>query len=63
MKWYVRAAENGYSESMLKLGDMYLKGEGVEADYDQSREWFQKAADAGNLYVIEKLGFIPRTEE
>lgn len=42
---------------------MYIKGVGVLTDYNQSREWFQKAADAGNLYVIEKLGFIPRTEE
>ena len=45
------------------MGEMYIKGEGVAVDYDKSREWFQKAADAGNLYVIEKLGFIPRTEE
>jgi len=28
---------------------MYYVGEGVKQDYGQAKEWFQKAADSGNM--------------
>jgi TPR repeat protein len=35
---------------MNNLGDLYLSGQGVAAqDYGMAPEWYQKAADAGNL--------------
>ncbi|HEV2987271.1 MAG TPA: SEL1-like repeat protein [Candidatus Angelobacter sp.] len=34
---------------MYNLGAMYDNGEGVKRDYQKAREWYEKAAEAGNL--------------
>jgi hypothetical protein len=41
---------------MNKLGDLYYDGRGVAQDYGKAREWYQKAADAGNAVAMNKLG-------
>jgi tetratricopeptide (TPR) repeat protein len=35
---------------------LYQNGQGVPQSYDKAREWFQKAADAGNADASNKLG-------
>jgi TPR repeat protein len=30
----------------------------VEQDYDRARQWFQKAADAGNATAMYNLGYL-----
>jgi hypothetical protein len=37
------------------LGVLYENGKGVAQDYDKAREWYQKAADAGNLWRAQLL--------
>lgn len=44
---YRRAVELGSPEGQLRLGQMYLKGEGVPLDIDQGRDWVLKAVDQG----------------
>jgi TPR repeat protein len=40
---------------MVNLGLLYHNGEGVARDDAKSREWFQKAADAGNTNAKKAL--------
>ena len=40
-------AEQGATELQYMLGYMHLIGEGVLRDYEQSRQWFLKAANSG----------------
>jgi len=43
-----------------QLGPAYQNGEGVAQDYAQARQWFQKAADAGNAEGMNNLGEMYR---
>ncbi|MBQ9991312.1 MAG: sel1 repeat family protein [Lachnospiraceae bacterium] len=49
------AAAQGNSDAMYSIGIMYHNGEGVSFSYDLAKEWFQKAADAGNESGVEAL--------
>jgi uncharacterized protein len=40
------------------LGVLHKEGWGVAQDYCNAREWFQKAADAGNAYAMYGLGWM-----
>jgi uncharacterized protein len=40
---------------MFELGELYEEGRGVSTDHQQSRSWYQKAADAGYEKAKEKL--------
>ncbi len=42
--WYMRAAEHGCAQAQAILGSRYASGRGVERDYTQAMQWFQKAA-------------------
>ena len=44
MKWYRRAAEQGYGNSQNNLGNMYADGLGVPRDYIQAHMWFNLAS-------------------
>jgi hypothetical protein len=43
---------------MYNLGVIYDKGQGVAQDYGKAREWYQKAADAGNTNAMVNLGWL-----
>jgi TPR repeat protein len=43
---------------MNRLGALYRDGLGVVQDYAEAREWFQKAADAGNANAMNNLGAL-----
>jgi TPR repeat protein len=40
---------------MGNLGWLYQNGRGVVKDYAKAREWYQKAAEAGNAYAKQAL--------
>lgn len=44
-RWMRRAAEAGWADSQFLLGQMLLHGQGVKADPDQARAWFERAAE------------------
>ena len=44
---YRKAAEFGVSEAFLNLGNLYARGEGVEADAVEALKWLNLAVDAG----------------
>jgi TPR repeat protein len=52
------SAEDYFNRAML-----YHRGEGVAQDYQQARQWFEKAAAAGNIYGMSGLGELYRDGE
>jgi len=49
-------AEAGDAEAQFRLGRMYLYGDGVPQDHDQSVAWFRKAAAQGHPKAQNNLG-------
>ena len=41
VKWYRKAAEQGYAEAQFNLGVMYETGEGVAQDYAEALKWYR----------------------
>ena len=52
----IAEAEAGSTEAMVKLGDMYRDGDGVEADMETAGSWYEKAGDAGDGNAYQWLG-------
>jgi TPR repeat protein len=42
-KWFEKAADDGNTDAMIRLGRLYEQGLGVAQDYGKALEWFQKA--------------------
>jgi uncharacterized protein len=45
--------------AMYNLGLLYRNGQGVDRDYAQARQWFQKAAKAGDADAKQVLSRLP----
>ena len=45
---FLRASAEEGKDCMMALANCYDRGEGTEQDYQQSFEWYMKAAEAGN---------------
>jgi hypothetical protein len=53
VKWYQRAADQGYADAQYTLGEMYLGGLGVQQSNMQAYMWFSLAA-ANNDALFDK---------
>ena len=58
LKTIKKAAEQGDVEAQLKLGTMYVQGEGVPEDDTKAVYWFHQAAEQGQAEAQSKLGFM-----
>ena len=58
VKWYRRAAEQGYALGQYCLGDMYDNGKGVTQNYAEAMKWYRKAAEAGSADAQCDLGLM-----
>lgn len=59
VKWYRKAAEQGYARAQCDLGFMYENGRGVTKKDDyEAVKWYRKAADQGNASAQCNLGFM-----
>ena len=56
MKWYRKAADQGYVQAQYRLGDCYFLGEGVAEDLVEAVKWYRKAADQGYYLAQTMLG-------
>ena len=52
------AAEGGDVEAKLKLGIMYLRGEGVSQDSNIALDWLRQAADEGYARAQYTMGAL-----
>ena len=48
VKWYQKAAEQGYADAQCNLGIMYYEGDGVPQNYKKAYVWFNLAASQGD---------------
>jgi len=48
VKWYRRAADQGFAQAQVQLGYSYCAGRGVPKDQEAAARWYRKAADQGN---------------
>lgn len=58
VKWFRKAAEQGYAAAQYCLGTMYYNGLGVPEDYYESIKWYRKAAEQGYAWAQYCLGII-----
>ena len=56
IKWYRKAADQGFGNSLFSLGRRYYNGEGVEQNYYQAVYWYQKAASKEHVMALAELG-------
>jgi TPR repeat protein len=58
VKWYRKAADQGYVDGQLRLAGCYFEGTGVEKDPVEAAKWFRKAADQGNAGAQSIIGSL-----
>ena len=56
VKWYRKAAEQGYAAAQYSLGFCYDFGKGVTRDEQEAVKWYRKAADQGHITAQYNLG-------
>ena len=56
IRWFTRAAEQGYAKAQHNLGVCYAFGNGVAKDKVESVRWFRKAAEQGIAESQYNLG-------
>jgi TPR repeat protein len=54
--YYSDAADAGDADAQLSLAYMYLRGEGVEQDYEKAFKWTEKSAKQGLAQAQNELG-------
>ena len=54
----LKAAQLGFVESMRAVASAYLKGFGVEKNFDAAINWYEKAVDEGDISAAIALGEI-----
>ena len=58
VKWYRKAAEQGYAKAQYNLGVVYAQGQGVAKDDAEAVKWYRKAAEQGNAEAQYNLGVM-----
>ncbi|KAK8840589.1 hypothetical protein M9Y10_030800 [Tritrichomonas musculus] len=56
MKYYQWATLYNYSDAFCKIGNLYLKGRGVEKNYLKAKDFYEQSADKNNSNALIKLG-------
>jgi len=58
--WFLKAAEQGHPRGQANLAMAYLKGRGVEQNYDEALRWLDAAAIQGSAKAMLELGLLYR---
>ena len=56
VKWFRKAADQGYADAEFYLGRSYEGGVGVPRNYAEAVKWFGKAADQGHANAQNDIG-------
>jgi len=57
--WHERSANLGFKPSQLRLGEIYYRGLGVEADLEVACQWIRQAVENGaSNWHLEKTGCV-----
>ena len=58
LKWYQKSAKDGDDCAQERLGDMYLRGIGIDQNFKKALEWYAKSAEQGNDTSKAQLGYM-----
>jgi TPR repeat protein len=58
MDWFIKAANNGNTKPMYKIGLLYHHGDGVTKNIPSAIKWHTKAANQGNVTAQYILGLV-----
>ena len=61
MGWYRKSAEQGNGIANAHLGDLYLRGIGVDKDASEALKWYRRAADLGDASGQRLAGWMYET--
>merc|ERR1719505_270739 len=61
MSYFSQAAEQGYVDGQLQLGNMYYNGIGVSKDYKQAVKYFTFASQSGHILAFYNLANMHAT--
>jgi TPR repeat protein len=56
VKWFRRAAVQGFIDAQSSLGAMYIDGRGVPQNHAEAMRWLRLAADQGDVEAQSNLG-------
>ena len=57
-KFQHKLAMNGNVHAQFKLATMYETGDGVKADIEQAKSWYEKASAAGSASANQRLTYL-----
>ncbi len=60
MRWYRKAAEQGYAPAQYGLGAMYGNGYGVPQDYVQAHMWFNLAGAQREKQAVKSRDIVAK---
>jgi len=55
VKWFRRAAEQGYAKAQSHLATRYVRGQGIESDLVEAFKWATLAARQGHQRAQENV--------
>jgi TPR repeat protein len=58
IKWFKKAAAQGFALAQYNLGRLYAEGNGVDQDWNTAIKWFKKAAEQEFAGAQYKLGLL-----
>ena len=58
LKYFQKAADQGYPEAQVGLASLYYEGNGVKQDYEKALQWYKKAAAKGHPEAQFYLGLM-----
>uniref|UniRef100_A0A8C9N1V7 SEL1L adaptor subunit of SYVN1 ubiquitin ligase n=1 Tax=Serinus canaria TaxID=9135 RepID=A0A8C9N1V7_SERCA len=61
LKYFQKAAEQGWVDGQLQLGSMYYNGIGVKKDYKQALKYFNLASQGGHILAFYNLAQMHAT--
>lgn len=53
-----QSAKQGDAQAQFQLGLLYFKGDEVQQDYKQAKDWFEKAAKQGHVAAQYNLDIL-----
>ncbi len=58
LKWFRKAADQGFANAENELGEMYLNGRDIRQDYTEAGHWFTRATQHGSAVAASNLGYM-----
>jgi hypothetical protein len=58
VKWYRKAADQGYADAQSNLGVMYYGGDGVPENNIRAYVWWSMAKTQGHTFATENLEIL-----